>query len=170
MIAAFFALAGTLVGVMGTLAIELVRVRTGDIRARREVLRLACANFTSAVARTRNIAMELTDHPKDSIRLEAIHEANREVRENFELLRLVATSYDVQKAARYVTRYAFGLVRQAEGKPPRDDETDPSLLLILHDWLMKLRIAVRHEIGIPDPDSMYYPPKEWIKSPDGSAS
>jgi hypothetical protein len=114
--------------------------------------------------------MELTDHPKDSIRLEAMHEANREVREHFELLRLVATSYDVQEAARLVTRYTFGLVRQAEGKPPRDDEKDPGLLVVLHDWLMKLRIAVRREIGIPHPDSMYDAPKEWIKSPDGSGS
>jgi hypothetical protein len=44
MIAAIFALAGTLLGVMGTLAVELTRARTDDIRTRREVLRLACAN------------------------------------------------------------------------------------------------------------------------------
>ena len=40
MTAAVFALAGTLVGVLGTLAVELVRSRTQDMRSRREALTL----------------------------------------------------------------------------------------------------------------------------------
>ncbi len=57
MIVAIFALAGTVLGVLGTLAIELTRTRADNIRARREALRLTCTDFISAVARTRNLLL-----------------------------------------------------------------------------------------------------------------
>lgn len=165
-IAAIFALAGTLVGVLGTLAIELTRTRAYNTRARREALRLACADFTSAVARTRNLAIELRNHPGDADRIDALRNANREAREHFERLRLIAVSPEVQKAGRHVTRYTYGLLRQAEGKPPREDEQYPGLMISLHDWLMILRAEVRREIGIPQPDALYSEPDEWVNPPD----
>ena len=103
MIAAIFALAGTLIGVLGTLAIELVRTRADNIRGRREALRLTCTDFISAVARVRNLSIELKNHPGDADRIDALRNANREAREHFERLRLIAVSPRVQEAGRYVT-------------------------------------------------------------------
>jgi hypothetical protein len=54
MTAAIFALAGTLIGVFGTLAVALARSRAEDKRSHRDALRLACADFTAAVARMVN--------------------------------------------------------------------------------------------------------------------
>jgi hypothetical protein len=165
-IPALFALAGTILGVLGTLAVELTRTHADNIRTRREALLLACADFTSAVARTRNLAIELKNHPGDTDLLNSMREANREAREHFERLRLIAPSLSIQKAGRHVVRYTYGLLRQAEGKPPRDDEQQPGLLIILNDWLMTLRAEVRREIGIPQPEALYREPEEWVNPPD----
>ncbi len=95
-----------------------------------------------------------------------MRDANREAREHFERLRLIAVSPEVQKAGRHVTRYTYGLLRQVEGKPPREDEQNPGLMIILNDWLMALRAEVRREIGTPQPDALYREPEEWINPPD----
>jgi hypothetical protein len=55
MTAAIFALAGTVLGVLGTLAVELFHARTENLQSRRAALRLACADFTTAVALMRNL-------------------------------------------------------------------------------------------------------------------
>jgi hypothetical protein len=48
--AAIFALVGTLIGVLGTLLVQLTQARTEDQRARRDAVRIACADFIAAVA------------------------------------------------------------------------------------------------------------------------
>jgi hypothetical protein len=43
---------------------------------------------------------------------------------------------------RHALRYAYGLLRQAEGSPPREDERARGPLLMLHDSLMTLSAQV----------------------------
>lgn len=163
MTAAIFALAGTLIGVLGTLAVELARGRTESKHSHREALRLACADFTTAVARTVNLAIELKDlDSTDSTHINKMREAHRETRVCYERLRLIAGSRDVQEAGRRVVRYSFGLMLWAEGKPPRYDELERGPRLLLQDWLMKLYIEVRREIGVSRPQDVYREPDEWI--------
>jgi hypothetical protein len=163
MVVAIFALAGTLLGVLGTIGVELARTRAGDVRARREAVLLACADFTTAVTRVRNLAVELTRNPTDAGRLSLMREAHIEARVHYERLRLITASNDVQKAGRYVLRYTYGLVRLVDGKPPRDDEQGPGgIFIIFHNYLMDLYKAVRNEIGVPHPDDVYREPDEWI--------
>jgi hypothetical protein len=161
MTAAIFALAGTLIGVLGTLAVELARQRTEDKRSHREAIRLACADFTAAVALMVNLAVQSKD--PDSTQIDKMREAHLETRVGYERLRLISGSRDVQEAGRYVLRYAFGLLRRAEGKPPRYDELEQSPRMMLQDWLMKLYIAVRQEIGVPHPQDVYREPDEWLE-------
>lgn len=162
MMAAIFALAGALIGVLGTLAVELARARTEDIRTRREAIRLACADFSAAVARIRALVGELSAKPVSSEQMQLLREAHREARVHYERLRLISASQGVQKAGRYAVRYAYGLIRQVDGKSLRDDEKERGPWIALHDALISLYAEVRRETGVPQPDNVYREPDEWI--------
>jgi hypothetical protein len=159
LVSAIFALVGTSLGILGTLAVQLIQSRTEDIRARQAALRLAGIDFISAVARTRNLFIELRARPADPGLLESMRDANRSARERFESLRLITSSFEVQKAGRHVVRYNYGLLRQVEGKALRPDEENPELLITLNDWLNGLRSALRRELGVPSPNTLYMSPR-----------
>lgn len=165
MTAAIFALIGTALGILGTLTVELVRARTVNVSSRREALRLACADFTASVARMRALAMESIHNRPDADLMSLMHEAHREARIHYERLRLTAVSQDVQEAGRYVLRYAYGLLRQMEGKPPRDDEREHGPIKMLHNSLITLYAAARRETGVPHADDVYREPDEWLGNP-----
>jgi hypothetical protein len=112
MTAAIFAIAGTGLGILGTLATELVRTRTANIRARQEALRLACAEFTASVARMWNLSIELKRKPGDAELARSLREAHADARVHYERLRLTAVSRDIQESGRHVLRYAYGLLRR----------------------------------------------------------
>jgi hypothetical protein len=160
MTAAVFALVGTLVGVLGTLVVELARNRTQDKRSRREALKLASADFTAAVTRMINLALEFRD--PDESRINLMYETHRDARVCYERLRLIAISKNVQEAGRYVLRYTFGLLCEAENLPRRDDERERGPRLLLNDWLMTFYVEVRREIGIPQPENIYREPETWL--------
>ena len=48
-----------------------------------------------------------------------LYEAHREAEGPLQRLRLVAASREIQESGRHVLRYAYGRLRQAEGKPLR---------------------------------------------------
>lgn len=162
MAAAIFALAGTVVGVLGTLAVSLAQSRREDARAHRDSVRMACADFTAAITRMRTLAMELRNKHPSAEQIKLTHEAHREARVHYERLRLTATSPAVQEAGRYVLRYAYGLLRQMEGKSLREDEKAAGPLKLLHDSLMALYAEARRELGVPRPDDIYREPDEWV--------
>jgi hypothetical protein len=173
MVAAVFALVGAALGVLGTLATELSRSRVENIRSRREALRLICADFTSAVARMRELAIDLAKQPEDLAIMASIRAAHVDAWTHFERLRLTSTSYDTQKACRRTLRYAYGIVRQAGGGPPREDERERGALALYHESLLDLTVAVRHELGLPRADDVYREPDEWLgpllkKNDDGA--
>jgi len=171
MTAAIFALAGTLLGILGTLATELVRTRTANVRTRQEALRLASADFTASVARIWNLSIELKRKAGDVELTQSMHEAHRDARVYYERLRLTAVSRDIQESGRRVLRYAYGLLRQAEGQPPREDEQARGPLIMLHDSLMTLYAQVRRELGIPHANEVYREPEDWVgPSEQGSAA
>ena len=165
MTAAIFALVGTLLGILGTLMVEVVRTRAMNVSNRREALRLVCADFTASVARMRTIAMESIHNRPDADLMSLMHEAHREARIHYERLRLTAVSQDVQEAGRYVLRYAYGLLRQMESKLPRDDERESGPIRMPHSSLITLYAAVRRETGLPHADDVYSEPDEWLGDP-----
>ncbi len=161
MTAAIFALAGTLLGILGTLAVELTRSRAEGVQSQREALRLACADFTAAVARMINLTIELKKI-EDAEQISSMREAHREARVHYERLRLVAVSQDTQKAGRYALRYTYGLLRLAEGKFSREDERERGPRMLLQDSLMTLYSEVRREMGLRHAADVYREPDEWM--------
>jgi hypothetical protein len=162
MAAAIFALLGAMLGVVGTLATERSRARAEDSRSRREALRLTCADFTSAIARMRSLAMDLMRNPADSDLLTFMRAADLDARVNYERLRLTSTSREVQEAGRRTLRYTWGLVREVQGKPPREDEVERGPLMLSHESLLELYAAVRRELGVPRANDVYREPDEWL--------
>ena len=149
MMAGIFALAGALIGVFGALAIEWARQRNESLHLRQDKLRLACADFTAAVTRMWNLAIELKAKPANPELESSFLEAHREARVHYERLRLTAVSKDIQESGRLVLRYAYGMLREIEGKPLRDDERERGPLMMLQHSLINLVINVRCEIGVP---------------------
>jgi hypothetical protein len=160
---AAFALAGTVVGILGTLGAEATRARSEDKRSRRDLVRLACADFTAAVTRTRTLAFKLREDPADRSLYDRMRQADEEARVYYERLRLVTTSRKAQEAGRRALRYAFGLQLRAQALPPREDERDRGPLALLHDSMVDLFAEIRRETGIPNPDDLYREPEEWLR-------
>jgi hypothetical protein len=165
MTAAIFALAGTLLGVLGTVMVELVRTRTENSQARCEAVRLACADLISALARLKEHAFELISTPDDPALVSTLRNTQVEARGHYERLRLTASSKEAQRAGRCAIRYAYGLIRQIEGKPPREDEIEQGPAWMMHQAVMDLCVAVRQETGVPKPGDIFREPDEWI-APD----
>lgn len=161
MTAAIFALVGTLLGVLGTLGVELTRTRAEDVRSQREALRITAADFSAAIARMINLTFELKT-VADAEQLAPMREAHKEARINYERLRLISTSKDTQRAGRLALRYTYGILRVAEGKPLREDERERGPRLLLQDSLEDLYVNVRREIGIRRAEDIYREPTEWI--------
>jgi len=88
MTAAVFALAGAVLGVLGTLAVEMARARAETSQSRRESVRSACADFTTAIAHLRNLAVELIKTPGETDLVNLMNQAHRESRAQYERLRL----------------------------------------------------------------------------------
>ena len=163
MAAAIFALAGAFIGVLGALSVELVRARGENLRLRRDALRLTCADFTAAVSHMWNLALELKAKPADTKLTSSFHETFWEARMHYERLRLTTASGEVQKEVRYVLRYAYGLLREREGLPPRDDERESGPFMMLQHSLIKLVGEIRSEIGVPHADDVFREPDEWME-------
>jgi hypothetical protein len=164
MTAAIFALIGTLLGTLGAVATQLIGTRAESARSRREDLRLACADLAAAVARIRELSIELIEHRLDSDPdgWASIREAHLEARVHYERLRLISSSFAVQKTGRHVLRYSYGMIRQAQGIPPREDEREVGPFVQVHVSLMELYGAVRRELGVPRADLVFREPDSWL--------
>jgi hypothetical protein len=169
MTTAIFALVGTLLGILGTLAVEMVRARIEDTHSRRDALRLTCADFTAAVAQIRTLAFEARHKSGDIELLSLMDNAHREARVHYERLRLTAASREVQMAGRYVLRYAYGLLRQANGRSLREDEREHGPFRMLYDSLIALYAAVRQETGVPQANDVYREPDDWVDPSEPTA-
>jgi hypothetical protein len=165
MTAAIFALIGTLLGISGTLLVEMHRQRTEDSRSRREALRICCADFTDAIIRVREFAIRWQKALSDNSLRESTWKAHDETWVNYERLRLLSTSMDLQEAGRHLIRYTWGLMRQAEGKAIREDEQASSPLALTFEWLERFYVAARRELGVPQAEEVYMEPAGWRAGP-----
>lgn len=163
MTAAIFALIGTAIGVLGTALTQLIKARADDTKARRDNLRLICADFATAVAQIKELACQVIEKRADSDphAWVSINKAHLEARGHFESLRLIS-SFQVQESGRLTLRYAYGLMQEAEGKPPREDEKEQGPLKLFYINLTQLYIAVRRELGIPHPEDVFLDPDTWL--------
>jgi hypothetical protein len=140
MTAAIFALVGTLLGISGTLLVEIRRGRAEATQSRREALRNTCADFTDAIIRVRELAIRWQQAPSDSSLRESTWKAHDETWTQYERLRLISASTDVQEAGRHLIRYTWGLMREAEGKTLREDEQADGPFALTYEWLQKFTL------------------------------
>lgn len=148
---AFYALAGTVVGILGTLLADIVRARRDDRSRSQEILRAACADFNAQIGRLRRYCLQLKSRPGDKDALATVESAFIEARANYERLLLSAESVATQEAARYVIHYVFWMTRAANMERTGFYEAEPEM----YDWSAKLRVEVRRELGLKHADDVY---------------
>lgn len=165
MLAASFALAGTLLGIIGALAIDFARSRR-DARAQQSsALRAACVEFLGTIEQMRHLTYELNREPSDTDLRNRILDTHMRARSAYEQLRLSSYSAKTQEAGRYVLRYAYGILRLAYGRDLRDDERDKHPIQLLGEWQAALLVEVRRELGYKDVSSVFAEPREWMTFP-----
>jgi len=160
MMAALFTLAGTLVGILGTLATELVRGRRDDRRLWREEFRSTCANLTSEVSRLRDISHELRKTPDDPQLQRDAQEAHSQARALQEKLRLTSESVQTQEAARQLIHHVYHQWRATQGGKADFWQARRGL----DEWLTTFYVAARTELGL-DGSKVYEDPSERLPVP-----
>ena len=155
--AALFALAGTVVGVLSTVAVELLRARHESRAARREELRSVCAELASEVSRLRDVSHRLHAGPDDADLGRAAQdaqEAHTRARALQERLRLTSSSVATQEAGRWLVHSAYHQWRASQGGRGDFWEARRSL----DAWLTSFYRASREELGLRGPDVYEDPP------------
>ena len=165
MTAALFTLAGTLVGVLSTLAVELVRGRREDRTVRRDDLRSVCAELASEVSRLRDLSHELYRSRNDESLRRAAAETHSRARALWERLRLTSSSVTTQEAGRWLIHCAYHQWRSTQGDPGDFWEARRGL----DSWLTRFYAASREELGLRGQD-VYEDPPSGLPVPGGEPS
>jgi len=159
---ALFALAGAVLGVLGTIATEMTRARREDRRTHRGALRLVCANFTTAITRMRQLSKLLRHDPDDNGLRAQVQEAHDDAQMHYERLRLTADSLAAQEAGRHVLHHSYWHWKAAEGR-----QIDPSKHSgshrVIDEWLVRLYVEVRRELGLAQATNVYEDPAGGIR-------
>jgi hypothetical protein len=159
-----FALAGAMVGIVGTLLAELARSRIEDRRQRRSALLSACADFSTALAHVRQLCYDRHAAGPSPELTERMRQAHGIARGQYERLRLVTGSIETQEHARLALRYALRLWRHVEGELQRaPDERSP--VDLMEDHLKELYVGVRRELEVPNPERVFAEPQEARRLP-----
>jgi hypothetical protein len=141
---ALFALAGAIVGVLGTVLTALVGARHEERRIWRETLRSVVASLTSEVSLLRDLSHSLRRDP-DSLDLrQAAEQAHMRARGFQEQLRLTSKSKATQEAGRWLIHNAYHQWRAAE----RGHDNFWEARRGLDKWLTKLYVETRKELGL----------------------
>ena len=148
---ALFALAGALVGVLGTVLTTTVGARSEDRRAAKTALRAVCSSFAAEAARVRRLSIELLRRPDDTLLHERVEDALTGARAAYEQLRLISESYGAQEAASHIVHYANWMFWAARGKREGFAEAQVEF----HNWSRRLYSEIRRELGLRKPDDVY---------------
>lgn len=161
MSAALFAIAGTIIGIAGSILTTLVRARHEEHRIWREALRSVCANFTTEIIHLRGLSNQLRDAPDDEELQRAAHETHSRARSLQEQLRITSKSKEAQEAGRWLIHNAYWLWRSTQGDARADFlEARASL----DGWLPKFYKEVRKELGLGTSD-VYEDPQGGLPIP-----
>jgi hypothetical protein len=148
---AIYALAGTVIGIIGTLLTDIIRGRREDRTRSQEALRAVSSDFAAQIGRIRRYCLQLLYHPEDQGARSTLDGAFTEARANYERLLLTADSVATQEAARYVIHYTFWMTRAANKERTGFYEAEAEMF----SWSAKLRAEVRRELGLKHPDNVF---------------
>jgi hypothetical protein len=141
---ALFALAGAIVGVLGTVLTTLVGARHEEQRTWRESLRSVAANLITEVSLLRDLSYQLRGDPDDPDLRHDAEQAHMRARGFQEQLRLTSKSKATQEAGRRLIHNVYYLWRSTQGGPADFREASKAL----DEWLTKLYVATRKELGL----------------------
>jgi hypothetical protein len=148
---AYFALAGALIGVFGTLATESLRARRERTQVRTGTLRSACTDFTTEISRLRDLSHELREHPDLADLRRETMDAHVRARAAFHQLLLTSESVDTQRAGRMLLHCAYWQWQAALGGP-----NDYAAAQDLGDeWRSTLFVDARKELGLRRATSLF---------------
>jgi hypothetical protein len=162
MAAALFALAGALIGVLGTVLTELVRSRSNDRKLQQEQLRSVCADLATEVIRLQDISHELRKSPEDVQLQNTAQEAHSRAHAMQERLRLTSKSAATQEAGRWLLHCVYYQWRSTQGGPGEFWQAREGV----HEWLTKLHVEARKELGLGD-SAVYKDPPGGLPIPGG---
>ena len=160
MTAAWFALGGALIGVLGTVLTEFARGRRDDRNAWREELRSVCAEFVSEVSHIQDLSHELRRTPEDSEVQRAAQETHSRLRALQDRLRLTSKSVATQEAARRLQHYSYYQWRSTLGGRGEFWQAHEEI----RTWLTAFNISARKELGL-EGSSVYEDPPEGFPIP-----
>ncbi len=165
MSAALYALAGTVIGVLGAVLVDAVRARRDTRRVAREALRIVCSDFTTQLTRARRYSQvnHGPEGPLDEETWQQLQVTFTEARTCYERMLITASSVAIQEAARNTLHYTYWMWRMArtEGSGFRDAEVQALR------WSKKLYITVRQELGIKNAGNVYEDPPDGLPKPGG---
>jgi hypothetical protein len=158
--AAWFALGGALIGVLGTVLTELVRDRRDDQKVWREELRSVCAEFVSELSHLQDLSHELRRNADDAQAQRAAPEAHSRLRGIQERLRLTSKSTSTQEAARRLQHLGYYQWKSTQGG--RGDFWQAHNEI--RTWSAKFYVAARGELGLAG-SPVYQDPPEGFPVP-----
>jgi hypothetical protein len=141
MAAALFALAGALIGVLGTVLTELVRGHRDDRKFQQEALRAACVDLATEVTRLQDISHELRKTPGDVQLQSTAQEVHSRAHAVQERLRLTSRSVATQEAGRWLMHCVYYQWRSTQGGPGEFWQARDGA----REWLTKLHVEARKE-------------------------
>lgn len=160
MLAAFFALGGALIGVLGTVLTELVRDRRDDQKVWREQFRSVCADLVGEVTRLQDLSHELRRSPADTELQAAAQETLSRVRVQQERLRLISKSVPTQEAARRLEHCIYHQWRSTQGGKGEFWQARKEA----RRWLATFYAEARKELGLPS-SGVYQDPPDGFPIP-----
>jgi hypothetical protein len=156
-----FALAGALIGVLGTVLTDLARGRRDDRSLWREEFRSVCSEFISEVAHLEDLSHELRRSPEDSELRRAAVDAHSRIRSLQDRLRLTSRSIATQEAARWLMHYGYYEWRSTQGGPGDFWQAQEGI----RTWSAKFHIEARKELGL-EGSLVYQDPPEGLPVPE----
>lgn len=160
MSAAWFALGGALIGVLGSVLTGFASGRREDRKLWREELRTVCAEFVGAVADLENLSHELRRSSDDSQLQRAAQEAQSRVGGLHDRLRLTSKSVSTQEAARWLVHCGYYQWRSTQGGRGDFWQAQEGI----RTWLAKFYVAARKELGL-ESSPVYQDPPEGLPIP-----
>jgi hypothetical protein len=152
---AIFAIAGAIVGVLGTVLTALVGARHEERRVSRETLRTVVANLATEISLLRDLSHQLLHDPENPDLRRAAEDAHARARGFQEQLRLTSRSVATQEAGRWLIHCAYYQWTATQGGRGDFWESRRSL----DKWLSRLYVEARKELGLRD--------RKIYEDPDG---
>jgi hypothetical protein len=163
---AFFAIAGTIVGVLGTIvtnvATNFINAKREDVKAWQEALRSVVSELTSEVLNVRGLSHRLREYPEDKDLRLAIQRSFTRVQTLRQTLRLTSKSQSTQEAGYLLTHYIYWVWRIARGDGGLADFD--TAVEGQNFWMRRLYAEVRKELGLGESD-FYERPDEGLPIP-----